>query len=216
MIDYLRGTVVEVDVDSIVVDVGGVGYRVYCPAPERFRRPDDGPVLVYTHLHVKEDEWLLYGFPRPEERALFRQLLAVSGIGPKLALSILGATGYGEIAAAIAGENVEWLTRLPGIGKKTAQRLIVELKDKVEVPWPEAAPPLAMTDGPPGGPGPAGPWPGGLWREVALALQSLGYKEAEIRPVVQELARETEEGPPSPERALRRALQRLDTYRRIR
>lgn len=214
MIDFLRGTLVAVDADSIVVDVGGVGYRVYCPAPERFRRAGEEAVRVYTHLHVKEDEWVLYGFPQLPERALFRQLLAVTGVGPKLALSILGSAPYGEIAAAIADENVALLTRLPGVGKKTAQRLIVELKDKVEVPWAEMGPDgerLAVWDD-----ASEGSLPGGVWREVAAALQSLGYKEAEIRPIVRELAQDAKGGEMSPDEALRRALQRIDTYRRAR
>jgi len=208
MIDFLRGSVVGVDEESIVLDVGGVGYRVYCPAPYRFR-PSEAPILVYTHLHVREDEWVLYGFAQLPERTLFRQLLTVSGIGPKLALSMLGAASCEEIAAAIAGEDVTLLTRLPGVGKKTAQRLIVELKDKVEVPLVPAA---AAADGP------AAVIPqGGVWREVADALLALGYKEAEIRTILRELSQQqAEEREISLDQALRCALQRIDTLQRAR
>lgn len=208
MIDFLRGMVVEVADDSIVVDVGGVGFRVYCPVPQQFRQSAGEPVLVYTYLHMREDEWVLYGFSQLPERTLFRQLLTVTGIGPKLAMSILGAAAFGEIAAAIAGGDVATLTRLPGVGKKTAQRLIVELKDKLEVPWTDAADPMAAL------PDPAPP--GGIWTEVAAALQSLGYKEVEIRPIVRELEQQAAGEELTPDQALRRALQRIDTYRRAR
>ncbi len=207
VIDFLRGKLVTADEESIVLDVGGIGYRIFCPAPGQFhRRASDEAILVYTHLHVREDEWLLYGFAELSERTLFRKLMTVTGIGPKMAMSILAAASFREIAAAISGEDLSFLTRLPGVGKKTAQRLIVELKDKVTDTFPVSSPSSEeghLTGG--------NEEERGLWNEVAAGLAALGYREPEIRQVICDLAQDGDLAMKiTVEKALRLALQRID------
>ena len=118
MIEYLRGQVAYAESDYVVLDVQGVGYQIYCGNPFRFDH--NQPLTIYTHHHVREDAMTLYGFTSREELALFRQLLDVSGIGPKVALGILNGGSPKDVLLAIHQENVAFLTRLPGIGKKTA------------------------------------------------------------------------------------------------
>ncbi|MCH5584124.1 Holliday junction branch migration protein RuvA [Shimazuella sp. AN120528] len=129
MIERLRGEIFLVESDYIGVDVQGVGYQVFVVNPYQFEEGTTN--VVYIHHVVREDASLLYGFSVQEERNLFRSLLAVSGVGPKAALGILSAGTPAQIVSAIQAENVAFLTKLPGIGKKTAARLILDLKDKL-------------------------------------------------------------------------------------
>ncbi|MFD2670462.1 Holliday junction branch migration protein RuvA [Marinicrinis sediminis] len=129
MIDFLRGTAVYTESDHVVLDVHGVGYRAYCPNPYQFQTGKE--YTVYMHHHVREDAILLYGFGTREEQKLFRTLLDVNGIGPRVALGMLAGSRPEAVIAAIQQENVTFLTKLPGIGKKTAQRILLDLKDKV-------------------------------------------------------------------------------------
>ncbi|GIP31388.1 Holliday junction ATP-dependent DNA helicase RuvA [Paenibacillus sp. J2TS4] len=117
--------------DYAVLDVHGVGYRVFCAHPYSLGGHSDEPVTLYIHYHVREDATLLYGFPTREEQTLFRRLIEVNGIGPKVALGILSAGNPEAVITAIVQENLSFLTKLPGIGKKTAQRIILDLKDKL-------------------------------------------------------------------------------------
>ncbi|NMO96743.1 Holliday junction branch migration protein RuvA [Paenibacillus lemnae] len=131
MIDFLRGQVAHLENEYIVLDVNGVGYRVFCPNPFAFAK-SEGTVTVFTHHHVREDAMLLFGFPSREEQRLFRKLIEVSGIGPRVALGILGSGSPDHVVSAIYQENITFLVKLPGIGKKTAQRMILDLKDKLQ------------------------------------------------------------------------------------
>lgn len=131
MIDYLKGNLELIEQDYVVIDVGGVGYRVFCPNPLTYSSQLNQYTQLYIHYHVREDANLLYGFATREEQSLFRLLLEVSGIGPKVALGILTGGSPETVVIAIAQENIHELTQLPGIGKKTAQRIILDLKDKV-------------------------------------------------------------------------------------
>lgn len=131
MIDFLRGQVVHLESDYVVLDVQGVGYQVFCPNPYTFAKTE-GNITIFTHHHVREDAMLLFGFPTREEQRLFRKLIDVSGIGPKVALGILAGGSPSQVVSAIYQENVTFLTKLPGIGKKTAQRMILDLKDKLD------------------------------------------------------------------------------------
>ncbi|MFD1772816.1 Holliday junction branch migration protein RuvA [Paenibacillus rhizophilus] len=131
MIDFLKGPVVHLEQEYVVLDVQGVGYRVFCPNPYAFAK-QEGPVTVYIHHHVREDAILLFGFPTREEQKLFRKLIEVSGIGPRVALGILTGGTPDHVISAIYQENITFLTKLPGIGKKTAQRMILDLKDKLD------------------------------------------------------------------------------------
>lgn len=132
MLDYIRGELVSYDQDSLVIESGGIGYMV-SPSLSIFNQlPEVGEqVKVYLHLEVKEDDLSLYGFSSPQERELFRIVLSVSRIGPKTALTILSSLDKGQFRQAIMGEELATLTSVKGIGKKTARRLVVELKDKV-------------------------------------------------------------------------------------
>lgn len=132
MIAKLRGTVESISKDSIVVGVGGVGFRVHPSASARAHLNGVGqPVELSTHLHVRENELSLYGFAGDEELALFDLLLSVSGVGPKVAMAVLASGPPDVLRAAIANEQTEVLTRVPGVGTRTAKAIILHLKDKV-------------------------------------------------------------------------------------
>lgn len=195
--------------DHVVLDVHDVGYRVFTPNPYALGL-DGEPVLLFVHQHVREDAMLLFGFPTREEQALFRLLLDVPGVGPKVALGILANGRPEAVAAAIREENVAFLTRLPGIGKKTAQRLILDLKDKIgafvrggaggaaaEAAASRAAEPAGAT-------GSASE----AWTAAREALLGLGYRDAELDRVWAAMRPELR-GEETPDQLIRRALQLL-------
>ncbi|MBC8080935.1 MAG: Holliday junction branch migration protein RuvA [Gorillibacterium sp.] len=193
MIDYLRGTLAHRESDFVVLDVGGVGYRVFCANAFGLETKEDAQIKLYIHYHVREDAVLLFGFLTREEQSLFRRLLEVSGIGPKVAIGILSVGRPEAVIAAIYQEDLVFLMRLPGIGKKTAQRIILDLKDKLADLSPGGLDSLAQAASTsPGGTIAVG---GGAWNETRLALLALGYTEAEVdrvRPAVQKVATGTE------------------------
>lgn len=179
MIDYLRGPVVHLESDYIVVDVQDIGYRVFTPNPYVFAGKD-GAVAVYIHHHVRDDAILLYGFESRDEQLLFRKLLEVSGIGPRVALGILSAGRPDAVIAAVQQENIAFLTKLPGIGKKTAQRMILDLKDKLQgmgadqgllsaAGFADEIGSVGLDEG-----------VGTAWVEAREALAALGYTAAEL------------------------------------
>ena len=172
MIARLRGRVLSREEQSIVVDVGGVGLEVYVPVPLAAGLSEGDEVHLYTHLHVRENELSLYGFAEPEERRLFRLLLNVSGIGPRVALSLLSAMSVTAIHRAIADEQPGLLSRVPGIGRKTAEKIVLELKDRIPelMAMPESAPGLHAVDA-----------------DVIEALVGLGYSVVEAQRAVQGL-----------------------------
>lgn len=133
MIAHLRGRLLRKDTQEAVVDVAGVGYRVTIPLSTFYRLGGDGDeVSLLTYTHVREDALALYGFLTGREQALFERLIAVSGVGPKLAVNILSGIEAPELAEALRTSDVARLTRIPGVGKKTAERLVLELKDKMQ------------------------------------------------------------------------------------
>jgi len=132
MIARLEGLVVEKSPECVVLDVHGVGYEVRVPLSTFFELPDEGKLVrLRVHTHVREDAFSLFGFLSETERALFRLLLATSGVGPKLALSILSGLPVRKLAAALRAGDLATLTGIPGVGKKTAERMVLELRDKV-------------------------------------------------------------------------------------
>ncbi|WP_062307517.1 Holliday junction branch migration protein RuvA [Alicyclobacillus sendaiensis] len=174
MIAFLRGRVAFLGPGYVDLDVRDVGYRVHvCDRTHAALNPGD-TAFLYTHHHVREDGWALYGFETVEERALFERLVAVSGIGPKLALQVIGATGVSEMVAAILAEDAEGLSRLPGIGRKLASRLIVELREKVT----DLAPAALYA------PGPASRPQGRAEEDAVSALVALGYRLREAEEAV--------------------------------
>lgn len=133
MIGHLRGILLEKHPSNVVVEAAGVGYEVFIPVSTYTRLPDVGAeVKLRIHTHVREDALLLYGFATLEERTIFEKLITVSGIGAKVALGVLSGIAPGDLLSALGSGDVAMLTRIPGIGKKTAERMIVELKDKIE------------------------------------------------------------------------------------
>lgn len=189
MIAWLRGRLLEKDAETIVVDVGGVGYllSVSATAARNVGLPG-GDVRLFVHTHAVQDGGLtLYGFTDREERELFQTLIGVQGVGPKVALAILAGLPLGELAKAIASADIARLTQIRGVGRKTAERLAVELRDRL-APFPVG--PAAETAGQ-GGASPAGspaapPLPQPLV-EVQGALAALGYRSAEVEPVLARL-----------------------------
>jgi Holliday junction DNA helicase RuvA len=132
MIAHLRGKLLEKHPNQAVVETGGVGYDVAISIPTFSELTSVGSeVSLHIHTHVREDQLALYGFGRPEEKQLFEKLITVSGIGPKLAMTILSGMAADDMANAIRGNDVARLTRIPGIGKKTAERMVLELRDKL-------------------------------------------------------------------------------------
>lgn len=169
MIAQLTGTLIKKDPAEVVVDVGGVGYLLVVPVSTLTTLPAVGEtVTLYTHQHVREDSLALYGFSSEGEQRLFRQLISVSGIGPKVALAILSVSNPDDIRAAIAAGDTEFISSVPGIGKKTADRVVVDLRDKVE---------MVTGSGEPRGND-----------EVVEALIGLGYSRNEARKAVQAVA----------------------------
>ncbi len=134
MYSYIKGTLEEVREDLIVIENNGIGYNIYVPARFLDELPRKGSMLkIHTYLHVREDAMLLFGFPSEDELQMFKLLINVTGIGPKGGLGILSFLSPNDIRFAVVSEDVKTICRAPGIGKKTAQRLIIELKDKVHL-----------------------------------------------------------------------------------
>lgn len=181
MIAQLRGHVVRVAAPTLVLDVNGVGYRVSVPASVLENLPTDGtPLTLITHMQVREDDMSLFGFLDDQELEVFNLLLSVSGVGPKASLAMLSALGSVGIAKAVAGEDVRTLTKVPGIGTRTAQRLVVDLKEKM-LPIGLGVSP---TTTPVGGAKPSvvaqpAVHPNALIADVISALQNLGYPKAD-------------------------------------
>jgi Holliday junction DNA helicase RuvA len=134
MIAYLRGALLEKHPNLVVVEANGVGYEVTIPVSAYSSLPEKGAELrLYIHTHVREDALALFGFISPSDKALFEKLITVSGIGPKLAVTALSGLAAAELAAAIRSGAVEQLVRIPGVGKKTAERMVLELRDKLDL-----------------------------------------------------------------------------------
>lgn len=176
MIDFVEGTVSYIDTEYVVVETGGIGYRLFCPNPYQFLNHEGSKRRFYTHHHVREDAIHLYGFSDRDERDMYRRLLEVTGIGPKGALAILASASPEQIVLAIQQENVNYLTKFPGIGKKTAQRIILDLKDKLKgftpsmltVEVASTSQEIASV---------------GAFQQALEALEALGYSDTEIQSI---------------------------------
>jgi Holliday junction DNA helicase RuvA len=147
VIARLRGTAVAWDAAGLVLDVGGVGYRLHATSSALAKVEEGSEVVLETHLHVREDALQLYGFADASERELFELLLAVSGVGPKVALAIVSGYSPGELRRAIVREDAGLFQTIPGIGKKTAQRVVLELREKITPLAAVEAPHLGAGDG---------------------------------------------------------------------
>ncbi len=179
MIALVRGTLAYKSIDHVIIDVGGVGYRLSIPLSTFYSLPETGEVSLFTHTHVREDALLLFGFLSLEEKELFIILIGISGVGPKLAVNILSHIPVGDLKRAIAEGDIKRLSGLPGIGKKTAERLVLELKDKVGPinDLPASSDATAVV----------GSTAGALINDVLSALVNLGYKENLARKVLENM-----------------------------
>jgi Holliday junction DNA helicase RuvA len=194
MIARLKGTLIEKSADKAVVDVSGVGYEVGISLITFYDLPEPGsPVSLHVHTHVREDALSLFGFLKKEEKQLFEQLITVSKIGPRIALNILSRIPFHELKSAIRKSDLGRLTSLPGVGAKTAERLVVELRDKmgIEPAVETEATSLLPTDG--------------VARDAVSALVNLGYKRSEAEKAVTQACRD-KSAEPKLEEILKHAL----------
>ncbi len=190
MIASVHGTLEYVGPDHVVVQVGGVGLQVQVPSSAPDSLGEVGSqVSLYTSLVLKDDALALYGFPTPEDKRLFELLIGVSGVGPKLALSLLSVMTAGDAAVAIVSSNADLLEKIPGIGKRTAGRIILDLQGRMEQEW---GVPIAVAQQAHG--------------DLAIALGALGYSASEIHKAVADLGGLSGI---TLEEQVRRALQRL-------
>jgi Holliday junction DNA helicase RuvA len=174
VIARLSGTVLEKYPNRVVVDVAGVGYDVQVPLSTFYGLGDPGAgITLRVHTHVREDAIALYGFASPLEQDLFERLIAISGIGPKLALAVLSGIDPGELVRAIRTQDVARLTRIPGVGKKTAERIGLELKDRLPQAGSAGAPAESLETG------------SGLRDDLLSALANLGYQRAAVEKAVE-------------------------------
>lgn len=188
MIATLRGEVTQIEDNALVVEVGGVGLRVFVPAPLRGRLKVGEVVLLYTHLVVREDALTLYGFETQAERELFNMLLGVDGVGPRIALAVLSTLTIDAVQRAVFTEESEILSRVPGVGRKTAQKIVLYLHDRLK-PADALARVAALSD---------------KDSEVLAALTALGYSVVEAQTAIQSLPKDAPDGV---EERLRLALQ---------
>jgi Holliday junction DNA helicase RuvA len=192
MIGHLRGRLVRKAPPALIVDVGGVGYELEAPMSTFYRLPEVGSeVELHTHLVVREDAHLLYGFSTEIERRLFRDLLRVTGIGPKIGLALLSGMDVDTFLFCVEAQDVDALTRIPGIGRKTAERLLIEMRDRIralgQMPSATSRPDQ----------------PAGAQAEAFAALVALGYRPAEITRLLKSVDNEGA----GTEELIRRALQ---------
>jgi len=190
MIGRITGTLLGIEHQTALVDVGGVGYEIECPISTLCELPPAGQtVTLLTHFVVREDAQLLYGFLTHDDRESFRILIKISGVGPKLAICVLSGLSGDELAAAVERDDVATLTRLPGVGKKTAERLLVELRGRLtstgRTQSSNAVSPV---------------------EEAVLGLIALGYKEAEARKAINALPKDPEA---TPESLIRSSLKQM-------
>lgn len=192
MIGFLRGTLVSKNPPALTLDVGGVGYELEAPMSTFYQLPGVGePITILTHFLVREDAQLLYGFSTESERALFRNLLKISGVGGRVALGILSGISVEGFSRCVLDRDLVTLTRIPGIGRKTAERLLVEMKDRLNKTGIQGSSVASIEDGAEG--------------QAHGALLALGYKAAEVSRMLSEI----DKAQMGPEDLIREALKRV-------
>ena len=195
MIGLLSGKLIDKDFSSCLLDVNGVGFEVLIPLSTFDVLPlNEEKITLYIHTAVREDAITLFGFASRDEKKLFQQLINVSGVGGKLALNVLSAMPAANFCAAIASGDVKSLSRINGVGKRTAERLIVELKGKLENLDPAAAPPTGNSDA----------------ADAAAALEQLGYRKDAVNKTINALVAELPQNECTVENLIRAALMRLN------
>ena len=192
MIGFLRGQLVRKQPPALLIDVGGVGYELEAPMSTFYRLPELGSeVQLHTHLVVREDAHLLYGFATEDERRLFRDLLRVSGIGPKIGLALLSGIDVDTFLLCVEAQDVDALTRIPGIGRKTAERLLIEMRDRIRALGQLPSAGQRAVNGV------------GAQAEAYAALVALGYRPGEVTRLLKSVDNEGA----GTEELIRRALQ---------
>jgi holliday junction DNA helicase RuvA len=196
MIAHLAGKLLSKQPNQVIVDVNGVGYEVHVPLSTFYEVGEIGsPVQLRIYTHVREDTIALFGFKSAEEKSMFEQVTSISGIGPKLGITILSGMPVDELVAAIRQSNLARLTSIPGIGKKTAERLVVELRDKLAKTLPAGEPAAAQSVSQP-------------QEDVISALVNLGYAKPSAEKAVQTVV-STSKTEPAFEELLRTSLRQL-------
>jgi len=190
MIATLRGEITQVEENAIIIETGGIGLRVFLPKPLRERMKAGEVIFLFTHLVIREDDWKLYGFESQGDRELFTTLLGVDGVGPRTALSVLSTLNIVTVQRAVFNDESDLLSRVPGVGKKTAQKMVLYLHDRLKpVSGLEKIASMSSTDS-----------------EVLAALTALGYSVVEAQTAIQSIPKET---PDEVEERLRLALQQF-------
>src|SRR5690625_443891 len=195
MIAYIKGVVTAINEESIVIEANKIGYEIVCPDPFYYQRFMQKELLIHTYFHVRDDAQMLYGFKEEDEKFLFMKLISVSGIGPKSAISILSAIHVPDFIAAVENEDEKFLTQFPGVGKKTARQIILDLKGKLSgfltVQQQEKVHKQPANES---------------FNEAKEALLALGYTDREIAQIMPQLARKQDE---ETDEMVRQALQLL-------
>jgi holliday junction DNA helicase RuvA len=199
--EFVKGTVDFVGPEYIVIENNGIGYQISTPNPFIYASKMNTNVTVYTYHYVREDLMALYGFETREEKKLFTKLLNVSGIGPKGALAILASGEVHQVVSAIENEDESFLVKFPGVGKKTARQMILDLKGKLQDIVPDYFPNLFNADTFPTGTESTN----NAFEEAVLALKALGYSDKEVKKISPELRKEQL----STDQYIKKALQRL-------
>ncbi len=173
MISYVKGILEELETDAAIIDVGGIGFRVYTPVSQELMKKGVGSeVKLYTYMNVREDAMILFGFLDKVSLELFEKLIGVTGVGPRSGLAILSTLSTQQLVGAIISEDKKTLSSVPGIGQKTASRIILDLKDKVGAVGASSGEGITAADlGPVGAEGPA--------QEAVMALSALGYSQSD-------------------------------------
>ncbi len=190
MIATLRGEITQIEDNAIIVETGGIGIRVAVPKPLRERMKAGEGIFLFTHLVVREDAWLLYGFESQSDRELFTTLLGVDGVGPRTALAVLSTLNIETVQRAIFNDEPDLLSRVPGVGKKTAQKMVLYLHDRLKpISGLERIASMSDSDS-----------------EVLAALTALGYSVVEAQTAIQSIPKDA---PDDVEQRLRLALQQF-------
>ena len=190
MIATIRGEITQIEENAIIIETGGIGLRVFVPKPLRERLKNGEAIFLFTHLVVREDDWKLYGFETQADRELFNTLLGVDGVGPRTALAVLSTLNLDTVQRAVFSEEPDLLSRVPGVGKKTAQKMVLYLHDRLK-PVSGLERIASMTDSD---------------SEVLAALTALGYSVVEAQTAIQSLPKDA---PEDVEERLRLALQQF-------
>ena len=190
MIATLHGEITQVEENAIVIEIGGVGVRVFVPKPLRERTKTGEAIFLFTHLVVREDDWKLFGFESQGDRELFMAMLGVDGVGPRTAMAVLSTLNLDTVQRAVFGEEPDLLSRVPGVGKKTAQKMVLYLHDRLKpVSGLEKIASMSNTDS-----------------EVLAALTALGYSVVEAQTAIQSIPKDAAD---EVEERLRLALQQF-------